>query len=630
MNTDARGIWESPIRAAGLSRQLRFSDLAWDSDGRTLLWREERSDRGVLVGQREASSPPFDITSELSVRARVGYGGGDFTVARKVAYFSSGGRLFRQPIGGGPAIPITPPGGEPASAILSPDGRSLIYVHSHGDTDQLVLANCLGAHPPVVICGAHDFYMQPCWHPSGNRAAWVVWDHPNMPWDSSDLYLGQIGTGSSPPRVESLERMVGGTSAGFSVFQPEFSPDGRYLSFLSNQSGWFNLYLIELATGKETPAFQEDAEYGRPAWIQGLRTYAWSSDSQALYLLRLKNGFTTLVRFHLETGLGPVESPLEEYGSLSQITVSSSGELALIASSPKCPARIVTLSPQGQLETRRLSSPAEPEQAYLSSPQSIGWETGPASPRAHCHGLYYPPRHPRCSRTGPPPAVIRIHGGPTSQYLVDYHAETQFLTSRGMAVLELNYRGSSGYGKAYSEALQGRWGISDVEDAHSSAHHLISQGLAHSNQLVLMGGSAGGFTLLLSLAQHPGLFRAAICRYGVSDLMTLAADTHRFEAHYLDTLVGRLPEHRERYRERSPLHWADRIQDPVALFQGAEDTVVPQSQSDRMVDSLARRGIPHLYRVYPGEGHGWRRSETIEDYYQQVELFLVKHVLSAD
>jgi dipeptidyl aminopeptidase/acylaminoacyl peptidase len=226
----------------------------------------------------------------------------------------------------------------------------------------------------------------------------------------------------------------------------------------------------------------------------------------------------------------------------------------------------------------------------------------------------------------PPPTIIKIHGGPTSHYSADYHGDTQFFTSRGFAVLELNYRGSSGYGRDYMESLRGQWGVLDVEDTRSAAQNLISEGLADPKRLVLMGGSAGGFTLLLSLIAHPGFFRAAVCRYGVSNLFTLATDTHKFERHYLDSLVGTLPKDEERFRKRSPVFSASNIQDPLAIFQGEMDKVVPKSQSDEIVASLSRRGVPHLYQVYPGEGHGWRKSETIQDYYTQVEDFLGRYV----
>lgn len=263
---------------------------------------------------------------------------------------------------------------------------------------------------------------------------------------------------------------------------------------------------------------------------------------------------------------------------------------------------------------------------HLSRPRSLSWSVKTDSPVTRCYGLYYPPTHPESENSGPPPTLIKIHGGPTAHFASDYRPDTQFFASRGLAVLELNYRGSSGYGKTYMDALQGTWGVSDVEDTRQAAEYLISEGLADPERLILLGGSAGGYTVLLSLITHPRFFRAGICLYGVSNLFTLVSDTHKFEKHYTDFLVGTLPQDEEKYRERSPIFLADRIQDPLAIFQGEEDKVVPQEQLDEIVESLVQRGVPHLYRVYEGEGHGWRKSETIQDYYETVEQFLSEFV----
>jgi dipeptidyl aminopeptidase/acylaminoacyl peptidase len=246
------------------------------------------------------------------------------------------------------------------------------------------------------------------------------------------------------------------------------------------------------------------------------------------------------------------------------------------------------------------------------------------------HGLLYlPPGVGQPGETALPPAVVRIHGGPTSQAVASYNQAAQFFATRGYAVLDVNYRGSTGYGRAYMEALRGRWGICDVEDAVSGARHLAAAGLADSGRIVIMGGSAGGYTVLEALCRAPGLFRSGICRYGVARLFALAADTHKFEERYLDSLVGPLPAAAALYRERSPLFHADLLQDPIAVFQGEIDQVVPRAQSDSIVESLRRRGVPHEYHIYAGEGHGWRKSETIEAFYAAVERFLRQHALFA-
>ena len=624
------GLWTSPLTAADLAAELRFSDLLWDTHGETLVWREERSDRGVLVCQSQEDSSPHDLTGELSVRARVGYGGGDFTVSHGSVYFVAEGRLYQQAMAGDEAKPITPAWGQCAAPTVSPNGKYLLYVHSADRSDVLALVDTQGENWPVKLHQGHDFYMQPCWHPQGNRIAWVAWEHPNMPWVSSALYLGELASEQGMPVLTSQKIVAGELAGDTAIFQPAFSPDGRHLSYASNESGWFNVYLLDLNSGQKELLVEEEAEYGAPAWIQGLRTHAWTADSKALYLLRSKDGFTFLVRFNLETRkLQAIIGHTQQYSSLSQIALSPTRErIALIASSSTVPSRIISVSPRGKVQTHQHSSSKNLSESFLSHPQSLSWSVDTDSPVTCCYGLYYAASHPKFETSGPPPTIIKIHGGPTSQYAADYHADTQFFVSRGLAVLELNYRGSWGYGKAYVNALKGTWGILDVEDTRAAAEYLVSQDLADRKQLVLMGGSAGGYTVLMSLIAYPGVFRAGICRYAVANLFTLAADTHKFEEHYLDSLVGTLPEEAERYRKRSPVFSAHEIRDPLAIFQGEEDQVVPRDQSDEIVKSLARRGVPHLYRTYEGEGHGWRKSETIQDYYESLEQFLSEHVFS--
>jgi dipeptidyl aminopeptidase/acylaminoacyl peptidase len=274
---------------------------------------------------------------------------------------------------------------------------------------------------------------------------------------------------------------------------------------------------------------------------------------------------------------------------------------------------------------RRSSGELIPE-AQLAGALPVTWSAGGGT----VYGVLYLPPGYVPSGAGPrPPAVVRVHGGPTDQATAAYSAEVQFLATRGYAVLDVNHRGSTGYGRAYAQALRGEWGAFDVADTLGAARYLAAAGIADPARIVVMGGSAGGFTALASLCQAPELFRAGVVRYGVANLFTLAADTHKFEARYLDGLVGLLPETAARYRERSPLFHADKIAAPMLICQGAEDKVVPPEQSEAIVAALRRRGVPHVYHLFPGEGHGWRRAETIEAYYKAVETFLRQYVIFA-
>ncbi len=623
-------LWKSPIAPSHGAARIRPSDVQWTASG-GLVWREERSGTGVLVVRDSLRTPPRDLALECSVRARVGYGGGDFSVSGHQVFFVSGGRIFRHRLDGGESVPVTPPWGQAAAPSVSPGGRRLVYVHFSDGIDCLGLARTVGSGWPVQFASGRDFYMQPAWHPDGRRVAWTAWDHPNMPWDGSGLYLGEIGSGAAAGDGPEPTLVAGDPAGSVAVFQPSFSPDGRYLSFVSDREGWFNLWLYDLEKESLRALVRDTAEYAGPAWIQGLRSHAWTPSADAVYAIRLSRGRATLVRVDLEERRSqPVDGNLSRYSALSQLSPAPDGErIALVGSSPLLPPRVLTVSAHGAVSIWSKVTPEPPEAVYLGHPRPLSWSVGsevdlPQPP--DCQGLFYRPRNPAYRRTAPAPAVIRVHGGPTSQALVEYRFEIPFLTSRGFAVLDLNYRGSSGYGRVYRDALKGRWGVADVEDARSAAEYLVSSGKADPDRLVVLGGSAGGLTVLLCLIRYPGLFRAGVCLYGVSDLLALAQETHKFEAHYLDSLVGLLPRDESVYRDRSPLGRAGSIRDPVALFQGEDDEVVPPSQSDRIAEALAGRGVPHIYHRFAGEGHGWRKSRTIETYLEALQEFLAEYV----
>jgi dipeptidyl aminopeptidase/acylaminoacyl peptidase len=625
----AFGLWDSPISPASLAYAVRLNDVAWDTDGETLVWMEARSGRGVLVCTSADGGSPRDLTDDLSVRARVGYGGGDFTVAHGQVIFveAESGRLYRKPLAGGTTSPVTPGFGECASPTGSPDGRWVLYVHSYERTDALAMVDVEGTHWPRKIAEGHDFYMQPTWHPDGERIAWVAWDHPNMPWDSTQLQMATLSPGPDGfPCVTGIETLEAGPDV--TVFQPAFSPDGRLLAYISDAGGWGNLYLYDLQSGEHRALTDEAADHHLPAWIQGMHTYAFSADGGTLYCARNQAGFWRLCALDVAGGQAhPLDTPNRAYTSIEQVAASPNGNyLAFLGSSGRTPTRVVGYDPDGDLlRVWRYSSVEVPPEA-LSEPEPLTWR----SPEGEdVHGLYWPPTSAQFEGIGVPPGVILVHGGPTSQVSAAYNPTAQFLATRGYAVLAVNYRGSTGYGKAYMAALRGNWGVHDVEDSVSGANFLAEAGLADPERLVIMGGSAGGYTVLLAMVRYPTFFRAGVCLYGVSNLFTLAAETHKFEERYLDSIVGPLPEAAATYRQRSPIFEADKIVNPIIIFQGDEDRVVPRNQADTIVESLKRRGVSHEYHIYEGEGHGWRKRETIEHYYQALEAFLRQHVLFA-
>jgi dipeptidyl aminopeptidase/acylaminoacyl peptidase len=473
--------------------------------------------------------------------------------------------------------------------------------------------------------------MQPAWHPDGRHIAWIAWDFPNMPWDGTFLRVGTLSTVTEDaPGLPALEQVA--TIAGdetTSIFQPEFSPDGRLLAYVSDATGWWQLYVYDLESGEHRQLTFIEAEHGAPAWVQGVRTYGITPDSQKLVFIRNQEGINSLWQLELDTG---AEAPLpldETYSSLDGIAVSPDGrEVALLASGARQPARVIRFRLPGSAAARvqvlrRATAEDLPPETY-SEPEPRRWAGHDGET---VHGLFYPPHNLGFAGIGKPPLVVSVHGGPTSQARSAFNPRSQFFTSRGYAYLDVNYRGSTGYGRAYRDQLRGNWGIFDVQDAVSGARGLVEAGTVDGSKLVIIGGSAGGYTVLQALVDFPGFFKAGICLYGISNQFTAATETHKFEQSYSDLLLGPLPEAAEIYRQRSPINFADKIQDPVAFYQGEEDVVVPRNQSDEMVASLQRRGVPHIYHVYPGEGHGFRKAENIAHLYQTIEAFLQQYVI---
>ncbi|MFO8036261.1 MAG: S9 family peptidase [Anaerolineales bacterium] len=621
------GAWSSPISPQDISQGLVFSDVAWNDDG-TLVWRERFAGQGRLIVQPRGEEAFRILNSDLAVRAGVGYGGGDFTVGHDHAYFveADSKRIYRQPLRTGLPQPITPAYGAAASPQVSPDGAYLLYVHSYEDEDSLALVDTKGQGWPMKIVSGDDFYMHPRWHPEGDMIAWICWDHPNMPWDGTKLKLGQLEwNDQSHPSLISEKTIAGDEET--SIFQAEFSPDGRYLAYASDQSGWWQLYLYDIHEGNHRRLTSEPAEHGKPAWQQEMRTFGFSADGEHIYFIRNQQGVGTLWGLELSSGDLTLLQAEEEYTWFEQIAISPlDNTIAVIASSGQIPKRILTLQPGNSEKILHRSLTEDiPPSTYIK-PQHMQWQ---GVDGGDVFGLYYHPEDPEGDLEDLPPLIVLIHGGPTSQRVADFQINVQFFTSRGYAVLQPNYRGSTGYGRTYRNALRGEWGIYDVEDAISGAQHLASMGKVDEDKLVIMGGSAGGFTTLKALVDHPGVFKASVCLYGVANQFTLVADTHKFEQHYSDSLLGPLPQAKDTYRERSPLFFADKIQDALIIFQGGKDKVVVPDQAESIVEALKENEIPHEYHLYPEEGHGFKQPETLKHFYTTVEAFLKQHVIYA-
>jgi len=675
------GWWRSEMSPRMMAEEIRLSEVAWSPAGDRLIWLEGRSGKNVLVAATDDGAP-CDLTVDGSARGGVGYGGGAMASMADGVVFCREGRLQRLRYEHGQPCPLTPSYGAVASPTPSPDGRWIVYVHSDGTDDVLAVVDAAGRRWPQKLASGADFYTTPAWHPDGRYLAWVEWDHPNMPWDGTRLVLATVGgangyIGAGRGRGEPLPRPRGecspsgisqmrgrantgaedraqvrpymglvspGSSADEShplpslietthvagdgdtaATEPSFSPDGRWLAYICDADGWDDLYLRDLSTGETRRLTPGGADYGQPAWAQGLRSYAWAADSSALYAVRRGAAREALWRVPLDGGQPEPVQALAGYASIQQPTVGADGRLVCIASSHDTPPRLVMWDPRdGSVRVHARATAERLDPAALTAPQSLAWcgEDG-----EEVYGLLYQPvGGPPDQR---PPLMVSVHGGPTGRARRGWDPSAQFLATRGWAVLALDYRGSAGYGRAYRNRLRSNWGLLDVADAVSGAQHCAKTGLVDGDRMAIMGGSAGGYTVLETLAQHPGVFAAGVCMYGVTDLFALAEETHKFEAHYTDSLVGPLPEAAAAYRERSPARHAERIRDPLAIFQGEEDKVVPPSQAEALVAALRERGVPHTYRTFASEGHGWRQRETIVAFWDDVLAFLRSHLLYA-
>ena len=607
------GTWPSPITARRVAQaSVRLAEVK--ALGDSTLWVERRpsEDGRYVVVRSDAGADPRDVTPRgFSARTRVHeYGGGSFAVFGDVVYFTNDAdqRLYRQLEGQDPE-PITP---EPpverglryADPDVSPDGARLACVRERHDpngevTNDLVVMGTDGSDPWLLASG-RDFYGSPRWSPDGSRIAYLVWDFPQMPWDGTELRVAQV----APEGSVSSERLVAGGPEE-SVFQPSWSPDGL-VHFVSDRTNWWNLYREE-ASGEVTNLTPTEAEFGVPMWVFGYATYAFVSDGRIAVAYR-RQGVHHLALLDAATGeMLDLDLPFTCFDWY----VSGSGQrLAFIAGGAAIPMQVVSLDfGTRAVEVLRESERVEFDAGYVAQPEPIAF---PTTDGRTAYAYHYPPTNP--AATGPegerPPLVVSVHGGPTSEVWPEYDLEVQYFTSRGFAYVDVNYGGSTGYGRAFRESLYGRWGEVDVDDAIAAARALVERGLADGDRLLVTGGSAGGWTALCALAFRDA-FAAGTSYFGVSDLEPFAETTHKFESRYLDLLVGALPEAAAVWEARSPARHADGIRRPLLILQGDEDEVVPPAQADVIVEALERRGLPYAYLVFEGEQHGFRKAENI-------------------
>jgi len=608
------GAWPSPVTEEMLTGQTIGIDEP-GSDGTTRYWLESRASEGGrkrLIREDESGSREPITPADINVRSAVHeYGGGAWDARDGIVVISNytDNRLYR--IEGEP-VPITPDVRHWRYADLLVDpARNRVFAvredHSMEDAEPVNTLVVLSLDGPnedggrVIVSGS-DFVASPTLSADGTQLAWLAWDHPLMPWDGCELWKADIADDGSLARL----RHVAG-HASESIFQPRWAPNGD-LVFVSDRSGWWNLYRARPGTDEITPLCPMEAEFGRPQWVFGMSTWDFAPDGD-IVCSWTKDGTWHLGRLSAEGGaLVPYEIP---FTVLDGVRVQqATGEALLIGASPTEPGQLVALDLEsGQYRTLRRSMEVDLPVESISIPEAISWTSADG---ATAYGFFYPPAsaEARAADNELPPLLVKSHGGPTSMTTAELDLRIQYWTSRGFAVLDVNYGGSTGYGRAYRERLNGAWGIVDVEDCIAGARYLAEQGRVDGNRMSIKGGSAGGYTTLAALTFHDA-FQSGVSSYGIGDLEAMTRDTHKFESRYLDTLVGPYPEAKEIYEQRSPIHFVDQLNCAMLLFQGLDDKVVPPSQSEKMAEAVRANGMPVALLMFEGEGHGFRKEETI-------------------
>ena len=602
------GSWKSPI-----TPDLMVSDkIGLDRivlDGPDIYWIESRPSEGGrnVVVRRAADGEIGDVTPpEFNVRTRVHeYGGGAYTVDDGTVYFSNfdDQQLYRQRPGSEPEA-LTPPGDlRYADHVVDRRRGRIICVREDHTSEASEAVNTLvgvpidGGEVQVLVSGA-DFYSTPRPSPDGSRLAWLSWDHPNMPWDGTELWAGELdGAG----KVARSRKVAGGPEE--SIFQPAWSPDG-VLHFVSDRSGWWNLY--RLRDDSVEPLWDMEAEFGAPQWGLGMSTYGFAG-SGLIVCAYVRRGSWSLAC--LDTTQGQLEVVDTGHSDISAVTAAPGRAVFRGASSTEGPAVVGVDLDSGRSDVLSRVREDTVGVEYLSKPEAIEF---PTENGLTAHAFLYRPINR--DFVGPtderPPLLVKTHGGPTGATTNGLSMLVQYWTSRGFAVLDVNYGGSTGFGTEYRRRLDGEWGIVDVDDCVNGARYLVGRGDVNGERLAIDGGSAGGYTTLCALTFRD-TFRAGASYYGISDLEALARDTHKFESRYFDRMVGTYPERRDVWVERSPIHFTDRLSCPVVLFQGLEDKIVPPNQAEMMADALRAKGLPVALVLYEGEQHGFRRAENI-------------------
>jgi dipeptidyl aminopeptidase/acylaminoacyl peptidase len=608
------------ISAAAVARSRTLGEARWSPSGHRLAWLDAFGGRvDLVVAPADGGTPPVVVTAEFPVTPLGAYGGGGYCWATDdvLVYAAADGRLLAIGATGGP-VRVLAREGRAAAPTATRAGDRIAFVLERDDACDVAVVPLDGSAWPQRVSRA-DYAWDPAWSADGSTLAWHEWDLPNMPWDGSRIVVAA----ADGPSAGEARRVVAGGDA-IAVGQPRFSPVDGSLAYVSDEHGWMNVWIAPADGAAARPLLEEPCEHAEPSWGPGQRSFAWSPEGTAIAVNRNEDGFGRLV-------IVPVASRSIEGGVVGDLSRGwhagldwGPGGLACVRSGGRTAPQLTVLEPAtGDRRVLARGAPGELDAVDLPEPRPVTW---PGADGATVHGLLWLPLEGDAGEPLPP-LLVDVHGGPTDQSTVDWKPRIRYFVSRGWAVLSPNYRGSTGYGREYERALDGAWGEVDVADTVAGIEAARREGWADASRAAVMGGSAGGFTALLVAAHAPAVVRAAVSLYGVTDLFDLAATTHRFESRYLDRLVGTLPHHADRYRDRSPVTRAHEITVPVLVLQGADDKVVPPSQAQLLVDSMRAAGAPVEHHVYEGEGHGFSRVATIVDSFTRIDAFLTTWVV---
>ena len=610
------GSWPSTINASLLTQQsVRLGDpIVTDSVAYWLESRPSEKGRSVLM-KKPAGAPELEVLPKhVSVRTRAHeYGGSAYAVCEGTVYFvdESDQRIYRWSHDHDLPEAITPEGHFHYADLTIDQIRSrLICVREdltsdHSEVQSTIIAVPLNQpHEVDVLISGCDFYSNPALSPDGQQLSWLCWNHPNMPWDNSECWLSKLDSSGSPSQP-----ILACGNGDESVFQPQWGPDNQ-LYLVSDRSNWWNLYRYD--SGALTSVLTMEAEFATPQWVFGMSTYGFLSATEILACCT-SNGQWQMLRINLQTGKSQkLDLP---HVDMSQVRCSN-GQAVFLGTEPTQAQSLnyLDLSNTGGTNAApiplRHSNQATLDPATVSNPESMQFPTANGE---KAYGFFYAPSNPhyQAPANSLPPLIVLCHGGPTGATEAGLNLKTQYWTSRGFAVMDVNYRGSTGYGRQYRHRLSGRWGVSDVEDVCAAARHLVREGRVNPDQLIIKGSSAGGYTVLAALA-FSDVFHAGCSLYGIGNLETLAQDTHKFESRYLDGLVGPYPQQQSIYHKRSPLLHPHGLNCPVIFFQGLKDKVVPPNQAEAMVAELEKKSVPVAYITFAEEGHGFKQAANIE------------------